>query len=68
MPDKRMQPIVEQEPGAGGAHEAAAAVERDGQHLGVDNEEKGGEEFVLLLMKANADAQALTLQGWSGRW
>ncbi len=53
-----MRPIVKQEPGAGGAQEAAweREVRRRGGNMG---EEGAGAE----LLRANAEAQALALQG-----
>jgi hypothetical protein len=74
MPDKRMRPIVKQEPGADGAQElppqqqqaaaAAAAGEREGRRRRSDMGEKGaGTELEMQLLVANAKAQAFALQG-----
>jgi hypothetical protein len=76
MPDKRMRPIVKQEPGADGAQElqqqqhaaaaaaAAAAGERDGRRRRGDMGEEGaGTELEVQLLRANAEAQAFALQG-----
>jgi hypothetical protein len=69
MPDKRMRPIVKQEPGADGAQElpplqqqqVAAAREQDVQRRMAEDER--GEELQLQLLRANAQAQAFALQG-----
>jgi hypothetical protein len=75
MPDKRMRPIVKQEPGAGCAQElpqqqqaaATAAGEREGQHHRIEDEAaEGGVELGLQLLRANADVQAIALQ-WMER-
>ena len=66
MPDKRMRPIVKQEPGAAGAQERQqlTAGERDGQRRRVKEEaRRGGLEQQLQSLRANADAQALAFQG-----
>ena len=75
MPDKRMRPIVKQEPGADGAQQqlllpppqAAAAVaagEREGRRCRGDMGEEGaGTELEMQLLKANAEAQAFALRG-----
>jgi hypothetical protein len=75
MPDKRMRPIVKQEPGADGAQElppppeaaaaaAAAAREREGRRRRGDMGEEGaGTELEVQLLRANAEAQAFALQG-----
>ena len=66
MPDKRMRPIVKQEPGADGAQQlppraaaaaAAAAGEREGRrHRGDMGEEGAGTELEMQLLRANAEA------------
>ena len=76
MPDKRMRPIVKQEPGTGGAQEplppppppqaaaAAATGEREGRRRRGDmGEEDAGVELEMQLLRANAEAQAFALQG-----
>ena len=71
MPDKRMRPIVKQEPGADGAQElqrqqeAAGESLREGRRrLGDMVEEGAGTELEMqLLRRANAEAQAFALQG-----
>jgi hypothetical protein len=73
MPDKRMRPIVKQEPGADGAQQlqqqqAAAAAggagEREGRRRRGDMGEEGaGTEMEVQLLRANAEAQAFALQG-----
>jgi hypothetical protein len=71
MPDKRMRPIVKQEPGADGAQQqqqqVAAAGERDGQLRSVEKEARaaGGLEQQLQSLRAYADAQAFACQGLS---
>ncbi len=61
MPDKRMRPIVKQEPGADGAQAAAAAEEeeeREGRRRRGDvasGEEGAGTELEVQLLRANAD-------------
>ncbi len=72
MPDKRMRPIVKQEPGSDGAQElpqpqqaaAAAAGEREGRRRRGDMGEEGAElELEVQLLRENAEAQAFALQG-----
>ncbi len=74
MPDKRMRPIVKQEPGADGAQEllpppqaaaaAAAAGEMEGRRRRGDMGEEGvGTEMEVQLLRANAEVQAFALQG-----
>jgi hypothetical protein len=71
MPDKRMRPIVKQEPGADGAQQQqqqqVAAGERDGQRRSVEKEARaaGGLEQQLQSLRAYADAQAFVFQGLS---
>ena len=70
MPDKRMRPIVKEEPGAGGAQQqqqqqqqhGAAAEYRDGQRRRVEEEAQGGAGLLLQLLRTNADAQAFAVQ------
>ena len=70
MPDKRMRPIVKQEPGADGAQElqqqqeAAGETQREGRRRRGDMGEEGaGTELEMQLLRANAEAQAFALQG-----
>ena len=70
MPDKRMRPIVKQEPGADGAQElqqqqgAAGETQREGRRRRGDMVEEGaGTELEMQLLRANAEAQAFALQG-----
>ena len=70
MPDKRMRPIVKQEPGADGAQqlqqqqEAAGESQREGRRRRGDMGEEGaGTELEVQLLRANAKAHAFALQG-----
>jgi hypothetical protein len=67
MPDKRMRPIVKEEPGAGGAQQqqqhGAAAEGRIGQRRRIQEEAQGGAGLQLQLLMTNADAQAFAVQG-----
>jgi len=63
MPDKRMRPIVKQEPGADGAQElqqqqqAAGETQREGRRRRGDiGEEGAGTELEMQLLRANAEA------------
>jgi hypothetical protein len=62
MPDKRMRPVVKEEPGAGGAQQqqqqqhGAAAEGHDGQRRRVEEEAQGGAWLQLQLLRTNADA------------
>jgi hypothetical protein len=71
MPDKRMRPIVKQEPGADGAQElqqqqaaAAGETQREGRRRRGDmGEEEAGTELEVQLLRVNTEAQAFALQG-----
>ena len=67
MPDKRMRPIVKQEPGGGDAQQLQAAAAATGgsrqRRRGDAGEEGAGAELELQLLRANAEAQAFALQG-----
>ena len=71
MPDKRMRPIVKQEPGADGAQElqqqqeaVAGETQREGRRRRGDMGEEGaGTELEVQLLRANAEAQVFELQG-----
>jgi hypothetical protein len=72
MPDKRMRPIVKQEPGTDGAQELPKAAatgagerESDGQHHDRVEDERGVVPG-LRLLRANAEVQAVALQ-WMER-
>ncbi len=58
MADKRMRPLIKEEPGVCGAQEAqqqqAAAAERDGRLRRVEEEGAGGAGLELQLLSANA--------------